>query len=88
MLGCVVHTGNCCTAPCVTCYLLCTRTKQTQPSPRSCSVCKTAWYCSTACQHADWRDGHKQACPVFAQERQQRREARRGQQAAQQAGRA
>jgi hypothetical protein len=24
-----------------------------------CSKCKVAWYCGTACSHADWRVGHR-----------------------------
>jgi hypothetical protein len=28
----------------------------------TCSVCKTAKYCSEVCQKADWKAGHKAAC--------------------------
>ncbi|KAL4859676.1 hypothetical protein ACK3TF_000754 [Chlorella vulgaris] len=27
-----------------------------------CSKCKVAWYCGTACSHADWRAGHRRVC--------------------------
>jgi hypothetical protein len=28
-----------------------------------CGGCKTAWYCGTACSHADWRvGGHRRVC--------------------------
>ncbi|KAI0318898.1 hypothetical protein OF83DRAFT_1229481 [Amylostereum chailletii] len=30
-----------------------------------CSRCKTARYCSVACQKAHWKSGHKQACRPF-----------------------
>ncbi|KAJ7636273.1 hypothetical protein FB45DRAFT_444824 [Roridomyces roridus] len=30
-----------------------------------CSVCSTAAYCSTACQRADWTDGHREDCHSF-----------------------
>ena len=36
-----------------------------------CSGCRTAWYCGTACSHADWRQGgHKRACKALAAARQ------------------
>ncbi|KAL4859692.1 hypothetical protein ACK3TF_000769 [Chlorella vulgaris] len=27
-----------------------------------CSKCKVAWYCGTACSHADWKAGHRRVC--------------------------
>jgi hypothetical protein len=27
-----------------------------------CSKCRAAWYCGTACPHADWRVGHRRVC--------------------------
>ncbi|KAI3433881.1 hypothetical protein D9Q98_003683 [Chlorella vulgaris] len=27
-----------------------------------CSKCRVAWYCGTACSHADWRAGHRRVC--------------------------
>jgi hypothetical protein len=31
-----------------------------------CSGCRVAWYCGTACSHADWRaGGHKHACAAL-----------------------
>jgi hypothetical protein len=31
-----------------------------------CSGCRVAWYCDTACSHADWRaGGHKRACAAL-----------------------
>ncbi len=27
-----------------------------------CSKCRAAWYCGTACSHADWRVGHRRVC--------------------------
>ncbi|KAK7036356.1 hypothetical protein R3P38DRAFT_3263717 [Favolaschia claudopus] len=32
-----------------------------------CGGCRTANYCSTNCQTADWRNNHKQICETFAQ---------------------
>ncbi|KAI3433890.1 hypothetical protein D9Q98_003692 [Chlorella vulgaris] len=29
---------------------------------RRCSKCLVAWYCGTACSHADWRAGHRRVC--------------------------
>ncbi|KAI3433924.1 hypothetical protein D9Q98_003726 [Chlorella vulgaris] len=34
---------------------------QGQGSQR-CSKCRVAWYCGTACSHADWRAGHRRVC--------------------------
>jgi hypothetical protein len=32
-----------------------------------CSSCTMAWYCSTACSHADWRSGgHRRVCKALA----------------------
>jgi hypothetical protein len=32
-----------------------------------CGGCKSAWYCGTACSHADWRvGGHRRACKMLA----------------------
>ena len=36
---------------------------------RLCSGCKCVGYCSTECQHAAWRDGHKAACPILSEMR-------------------
>ena len=33
---------------------------------KRCGVCRTVWYCGTACSHADWRAGHKRVCKVLA----------------------
>lgn len=34
---------------------------------KRCTGCRTARYCSTACQHADWRQGgHRQVCRLLA----------------------
>ena len=33
---------------------------------RACSGCRVARYCSTACQLADWRAGHKSVCALLA----------------------
>ncbi|KAL4856193.1 Zinc finger MYND domain-containing protein 10 [Chlorella vulgaris] len=33
-----------------------------------CSKCKVAWYCGTACSHADWRAGHRQMCRALGAE--------------------
>lgn len=43
---------------------------------KRCSVCRVTWYCSPACQHADWRGptGHRKVCKALAAERQQGRE--------------
>jgi hypothetical protein len=30
-----------------------------------CSKCKVAWYCGTACSHADWRAGHWRTCKAL-----------------------
>jgi hypothetical protein len=30
-----------------------------------CSKCRVAWYCGTACSHADWRAGHRRMCRVL-----------------------
>lgn len=32
-----------------------------------CSQCHEAYYCSTQCQRADWRAGHKEECLAFKQ---------------------
>ncbi|KAJ7073756.1 hypothetical protein C8F01DRAFT_2261 [Mycena amicta] len=29
---------------------------------RRCSACQAVYYCSTACQEADWEDGHRDSC--------------------------
>jgi hypothetical protein len=31
-----------------------------------CGGCRMAWYCGTACSHADWRAGHKRVCKALA----------------------
>jgi hypothetical protein len=34
---------------------------------RRCSGCRAVWYCSTACQHADWKaGGHRRVCQALA----------------------
>jgi hypothetical protein len=33
---------------------------------KRCSRCHVAWYCGTACSHADWRAGHSKMCKVLA----------------------
>jgi hypothetical protein len=33
---------------------------------KKCSGCRVAWYCSEACQYADWKVGHKRMCKALA----------------------
>ncbi|KAI3433913.1 hypothetical protein D9Q98_003715 [Chlorella vulgaris] len=35
-----------------------------------CSKCKVAWYCGTACSHADWRAGHRRVCRALGAARE------------------
>jgi hypothetical protein len=35
-----------------------------------CSKCKVAWYCGTACSHADWRAGHRRMCRALGAARE------------------
>ena len=49
-----------------------------QPGSLKCSGCRVAWYCGTACSHADWREGHKRVCRVLAAERQAARSSGSG----------
>ena len=47
------------------------------------SGCRTAWYCGTACSHADWREGgHRRMCKLLSEERQRRKAAQQQQGAA------
>ncbi|KAI3433910.1 hypothetical protein D9Q98_003712 [Chlorella vulgaris] len=39
-----------------------------------CSKCKVAWYCGTACSHADWRAGHRRVCRALGAARVAARE--------------
>ncbi|KAJ7626153.1 hypothetical protein FB45DRAFT_923051 [Roridomyces roridus] len=52
----------------VECYnSQCNKINQTK-SFRRCASCRTAVYCSKACQVADWRGGHRDECtPLYAQ---------------------
>ncbi|EFN53486.1 hypothetical protein CHLNCDRAFT_136779 [Chlorella variabilis] len=44
-----------------------------------CSGCRVAWYCGTACSHADWqRGGHKHVCKALAAARAAARAAAQG----------
>nr|GAT51876.1 predicted protein [Mycena chlorophos] len=36
---------------------------------KQCTGCSEAWYCSRACQKANWRWGHRQECSIIAQDR-------------------
>ena len=39
-----------------------------------------AWYCGTACSHADWREGgHRRVCKLLSEERQRRKAAQQQQ---------
>ncbi|KAI3427260.1 hypothetical protein D9Q98_007193 [Chlorella vulgaris] len=40
-----------------------------------CSKCRVAWYCGTACSHADWRAGHRRVCRALGAARVSEREA-------------
>ncbi|KAL4447721.1 hypothetical protein ABPG75_004940 [Micractinium tetrahymenae] len=43
-----------------------------QPGSKRCGGCRAVWYCGTACQHADWREGgHRRMCAALAAARQQ-----------------
>jgi hypothetical protein len=33
---------------------------------KRCTGCRVAWYCGTACSHADWRAGHSKVCKALA----------------------
>ncbi|KAI3433879.1 hypothetical protein D9Q98_003681 [Chlorella vulgaris] len=39
-----------------------------------CSKCRVAWYCGTACSHADWRAGHRRVCRALGAARLAERE--------------
>ena len=42
----------------------------------SCSACRVVWYCSTACSHADWREGgHRRMCRALGAARRAAKEA-------------
>jgi hypothetical protein len=43
-----------------------------------CSKCKAAWYCGTACSHADWRAGHRRVCKALAAARVAERQEQQG----------
>ena len=45
---------------------------------KRCAACRAVHYCGTACAHADWRAGHKQACKLLQQERQQQQQSQQG----------
>ena len=49
-----------------------------------CGACRAVWYCSTACSHADWRQGgHRRVCKALgAARQQQKQQAAAAQQAA------
>ncbi|KAF7322251.1 MYND-type domain-containing protein [Mycena chlorophos] len=36
---------------------------------KQCTGCSEVWYCSRACQKANWRWGHRQECSIIAQDR-------------------
>lgn len=38
---------------------------------KRCAGCRVAWYCGTACSHADWRAGHSRVCKALAAAKQQ-----------------
>ncbi|KAI3433914.1 hypothetical protein D9Q98_003716 [Chlorella vulgaris] len=42
-----------------------------------CSKCRVAWYCGTACSHADWRAGHRRVCRALRGARVAAREQQR-----------
>lgn len=39
------------------------------PGSKRCGGCRVAFYCGTACSHADWREGHRRVCKALAAER-------------------
>ena len=40
-----------------------------------CGACRAVWYCSTACSHADWRQGgHRRVCKALGAARQQQKQ--------------
>uniref|UniRef100_A0A6U3SHC0 MYND-type domain-containing protein n=1 Tax=Ditylum brightwellii TaxID=49249 RepID=A0A6U3SHC0_9STRA len=42
--------------------LLCSNKGCDNEGKKRCSRCKFTYYCSTGCQKADWKDGHKKIC--------------------------
>ena len=46
----------------------------TDGAKKKCSVCRSAWYCTSECQRRHWKAGHKKACPKLQSLRQQRDE--------------
>ena len=59
---------------CWRCYLIDLNFNPSPPLPSS--ACRTAWYCGTACSHADWREGgHRRTCKRLAAERAARKAA-------------
>ena len=47
-----------------------------RPAPNLCRACRAAWYCGTACSHADWRAGHKRVCKALGTARVANKERR------------
>lgn len=41
---------------------LCTHCLATQPAPRACTRCRSSYYCSPACQKANWSAVHSKEC--------------------------
>ena len=39
------------------------------PGTKRCGRCKRAFYCSSDCQVAHWRSGHKRRCKATAEEK-------------------
>ncbi len=40
------------------------------------SACRAVWYCSTACSHADWREGgHRRMCKALGAARRAAKDA-------------
>ena len=57
------------------CYLLPTILSTSLDLP--CRACSVAWYCGTACSHANWRAGHRRLCKALGAARQAEKEQRR-----------
>ena len=37
--------------------------RRTEVHLQACGLCRCRWFCGTACQAADWKAGHRRACP-------------------------
>ena len=58
------------TRHCQPCYPMCPLA-----FPPTRSACRAVWYCSTACSHADWRQGgHRRVCRALGEVRRQAKE--------------